>query len=95
MEKSDLIFAQNILEAGSNKGKEDAIALISIDDIFNGRAYFSWGMTGTGFGQLSFNVDQKTQVITCMNEGMSRDTVRKILVAFANHIADNAILEDA
>jgi len=68
---------------------------IKIDDIFNGGAYFSWCMTGTGFGQLSFNVDQKTQVITCMNECMSRDTVRKILVAFANHIADNAILEDA
>ena len=80
-----------LIESRLNAG----LGIATINDIYSGSAYFGWGITGVGFGQLSFHVDQKTQVITCMNECMSRDSVRKILIAFANHIADNAIMDDA
>jgi hypothetical protein len=64
-----------------------------IDTIFNGSAYFDWGWKGCGFGQLSFEVDRETQKITCMNECMSREMVRAILIAFANKVADECLMD--
>lgn len=60
----------------------------------NANAYFDWSWAGCGFGQLSFSMDRKTGQITCMNECMSRDSVRKILHAYADFIADRAVLLD-
>jgi hypothetical protein len=67
---------------------------IVIDDIIGANAYFSWVWQGVGFGQLSFEKDTTTGEITCMNECMSRDSVRKLLHEFADYIADNAKLDD-
>ena len=67
---------------------------IEIAGIHNANAYFDWGWTGRGFGQLSFSFNRETGKITCNNECMSRESVRELLRAFADHIADNCILED-
>jgi hypothetical protein len=64
-----------------------------IDDIFQANAYFGWGWKGCGFGQLSFGIDPETKEITCMNECMSREMVRAILISFANHIADKCVMD--
>ena len=63
---------------------------ISLIDTF---LYFNWSMEGVGFGQLSVEYDRDLDKITCDNECMSREKVRKILVAFANHLVDNCELE--
>jgi hypothetical protein len=65
-----------------------------IDGIHYGGCYFDWGWKGCGFGQLDFRVDRETGEIRVANECMSRERVRSILIALANHIADNAILDD-
>lgn len=65
-----------------------------IGEIWDGSAYFDWYRNGTGFGQLSFSVDPTTKRITCENECMSRKSVRKILHAFADEVADRAVLLD-
>jgi hypothetical protein len=57
-------------------------------------AYFDWGWKGCGFGQLSFSIDEDTGQITCMNECMSRESVRKILHSLADFIADRTVLLD-
>ncbi len=67
---------------------------ISIHDLFSANAYFGWGMKGVGFGQLSFSLDRETGRLSCMNECMSRERVRALLHALADHIADNVILEE-
>lgn len=54
--------------------------------------YFDWSMEGVGFGQLLFTSEQGK--IFCENECMSREAVRKILRAFAEYVADNAVLID-
>lgn len=64
-----------------------------VDSIFNASAYFDWGWKGCGFGQLSFHLDTKTDKITCSNECMSREMVRAILIAFANKVADECVLD--
>lgn len=64
-----------------------------IGSIHHGSAYFDWGWKGCGFGQLSFEVNRETQEITCMNECMSRESVRKILISLANHIADKCVMD--
>lgn len=66
-------------------------------------AYFDWGWKGCGHGQLSFSMNRSftgdgedAEVVrkwTCSNEGMSRDDVRKLLHALADHIADNVELD--
>ena len=66
----------------------------TIEAIHHGDCYVDWGWRGRGFGQLNFRFDKETGKIHVANECMSRETVRKILVALANHIADNAILDD-
>lgn len=65
-----------------------------IDGIHNAHAYFDWGWQGCGFGQLDFRFDRDTGKFHIANECMSRERVRAILVAFANHVADTAILDD-
>ena len=65
-----------------------------VDWLHGANAYFDWGWKGCGFGQLSFSIDKATGRITCMNECMSRESVREILHAFADFIADRAILLD-
>lgn len=63
-----------------------------IGDIHNCAAYFDWHKAGCGFGQLSFALHEGR--LTCMNECMSRKSVRKILHAFADKIADEVVLLD-
>ena len=65
-----------------------------VDYVHYSNSYFDWGWKGCGFGQLSFSIDGETGNITCMNEYMGRDSVRKLLHAFADFIADRAILLD-
>jgi hypothetical protein len=65
-----------------------------IGSIHWGSCYFDWSWKGCGFGQLDFRVDRETGTIAIANECMSRDRVRTILRALADHIADNAILDD-
>jgi hypothetical protein len=65
---------------------------IEIGSIHMASAYFDWSWRGIGFGQLSFS--SKNGKITCMNECMSRERVRELLRAFADHIADNCVLDD-
>ena len=67
---------------------------IEIGGIHHANVYFDWVWAGRGFGQLSFSMNRETGVITCNNECMSRDSVRQILRALADHIADNVELED-
>jgi len=65
-----------------------------IGSIHWGNVYFDWGWKGFGFGQLDFRVNRDTGEICIANECMSRESVRAILIALANHIADNGILDD-
>lgn len=67
---------------------------IEISSIHNANVYFDWSWAGRGFGQLSFSMNKETGEIRCMNEYMSRESVRELLHAFADHIADNCMLED-
>lgn len=67
---------------------------IEISSVHHANVYFDWCWNGFGFGQLSFSVDKVTGEIACMNECMSRDRVRELLHAFADHIADKAVLLD-
>ena len=64
-----------------------------IEDLFSANAYFGWSWKGCGFGQLSFSRD-KDGKLTCMNECLSREYVRDILHAFADHIANEVELID-
>lgn len=64
-----------------------------IDSVHNGYAYFDWGWKGCSFGQLDFRIEEDG-TIRIANECMSRERVRTLLVAFANHIADKGILDD-
>jgi hypothetical protein len=64
-----------------------------VTDIHWADMYFDWSWNGRGFGQLSFTKDEAGNLL-CMNECMSRESVRKILHAMADYIADNATLED-
>jgi hypothetical protein len=65
-----------------------------VSGLHHANMYFDWGWKGCGFGQLSFSFDRETSKLECMNECMSRDSVRKILHSMADFIADRAILLD-
>lgn len=65
-----------------------------VDGIHSAGAYFDWSWAGCGFGQLSFDFDRETEILSCNNEYMSRDDVRKILHAFADFVADRVLLDD-
>lgn len=64
-----------------------------IGDVFNASAYFDWHWPGFGFGQLSFGLDPTTETIHIANECMTKETVRKILHAYVDHIVDVGILD--
>ncbi len=59
-----------------------------VDEVNYTNAYFNWSWPGCGFGQLSFGYDQTTKTWTCDNEGMGSNDVRRLLHAFAEHVAD-------
>jgi len=61
----------------------------TVDGVHHANVYFDWSWKGCGFGQLSFNFDRDTQKWDCMHECMSPENVRKLLHAFADHVADN------
>ncbi len=67
---------------------------IVVGDVHNANAYFDWAWKDVGFGQLSFSYNRETGEVRCMNECMPRSAVRQLLHAFADHVADNCILED-
>ena len=78
---------------------EDRRALIDanspvVSGLHSADMYFDWGWKGCGFGQLSFHFDREASTLECNNECMSRKSVRKILHAMADFIADRAILLD-
>ena len=53
--------------------------------------YFDWCWEGCGFGEMSMRiVDGKLEA---QDEFMSRESVRKLLIAYANYVADNCSLE--
>ena len=63
-------------------------------DVFSTFIYFNWSWMGCGFGQLSVELDREKGEIVCENECMSRDSIRKILHAYADFIADRCVLAD-
>lgn len=66
--------------------------VIEIDDVISTTINFNWGGNGIGFGQLSIFKDGDKLI--CNNECMSRQQVRDLLIAYANHVADNVTLVD-
>lgn len=63
-----------------------------VSSLHNAATYFDWGWKGCGFGQLEVRLDDG--VIIIENECMGRERVRKILHAWADFVADRAILSD-
>jgi hypothetical protein len=57
------------------------------------KTYFDWGWKGFGFGQLEVFLSKDGDLLI-HNECMGRDRVRKILHAWADYIADRAMLTD-
>lgn len=55
-------------------------------DVHSAGAYFDWSWEGCGFGQLSFSC--KDGVWSCDTEMMGPESTRKLLHAFADHVAD-------
>jgi len=55
--------------------------------------YFDWSWAGCGFGQMEVFLS-KDGTLVIDNECMGRDSVRKILHAWADYVADRAILRD-
>lgn len=64
-----------------------------VTHIHNADMYVDWDWKGLGFGQLSFYIEEDGK-IHVMNEYMTRDSVRKILHAMADYVADHAVLTD-
>lgn len=62
--------------------------------VHSSSVYFDWSWKGCGFGQLALNFDIESGTVVCDNECMSRDSVRKILHAYADFIADRCIMSD-
>ena len=67
--------------------------VVCSDGIYSAGAYFSWSWQGCGFGQLSFSKRDDGK-FHCMNEGMGPESVRKLLHALADAIADEIILDE-
>lgn len=65
----------------------------TIEGLHCGGVYFDWSWAGCGFGQLEFKIKRETGEIRCDNECMSREKVRTILHALADHIADKCVLD--
>jgi hypothetical protein len=58
-----------------------------------GQTFFDWSWNGCGFGQLEILFNKDGDLIA-HNEMMSRDSVRKLLHAWADFIADRVQLAD-
>lgn len=57
--------------------------------VHSGGAYFDWSWKGCGFGQMSFDYDSEKKEWTGDTECMGPESTRKLLHAFADHVADN------
>jgi hypothetical protein len=57
-----------------------------VDDAMVANAYFNWSWKGCGFGQLSFSFEDGKW--SCSTEMMGPESTRKLLHAFADHVAD-------
>lgn len=67
-----------------------------IETIVWSNIYVNWSWPGKGFGQLDVRTDQdEPGVIRVDNECMDRESVRKILHAWADFIADRAVFDDS
>lgn len=64
-----------------------------VAEMHTAKTYFDWRWAGFGFGQMEVFLS-KDGTIVIDNECMGRDSVRKILHAWADHVADNAVLRD-
>ena len=64
-----------------------------VSGLHSAHTYFDWTWNGCGFGQLDV-FRSKDGTLTVGNECMSRDNVRAILHAWADFIADRAVLQD-
>jgi hypothetical protein len=63
---------------------------IEIEPIWT-NIYFNWS-ADNGFGQLSVeDIDRK---LSCSNECLSKESVRALLHAWADYVADNCELQD-
>lgn len=82
----------NALDAIRFRVMDENDPVVDVDGIHWANAYFDWSWKGCGFGQLSFSKDRETGKLTCMNECMGRESVRKILIAMANTVADKVEL---
>lgn len=54
--------------------------------------YLNWSWKACGFGQFSLSISPETGEICCDSEGMGRESVRMILHAMADHLADTVKL---
>lgn len=63
-----------------------------VTNIHNAQLYFDWAWKYCGFGQLSVSHSHESGELTCMNETMGQESVRKLLHAFADYVADNVEL---
>lgn len=63
-----------------------------INEVMDLIIYANWGAKDWGFGQIY--VKSKGEEITIDNECMSMESIRSILHALADYIADNGVLLD-
>lgn len=57
------------------------------------KTFFDWHWAGCGFGQMEVFLSKDGSLVID-NECLSRERVRKILHAWADYVADRAILRD-
>jgi hypothetical protein len=55
--------------------------------------YFTWSWQGCGFGELSFHFNETTKRFDINDECMGKESVRKLLHAFADYVVDNSDLK--
>ena len=63
-----------------------------IDGVHAADIYIDWGWTHKGFGQLRVYINKTDGKIHIDDEYIRRESVRKILHAFADYVADNGVL---
>jgi hypothetical protein len=67
---------------------------VTAHDVMAAKIHFSWSWSGVGFGQLSVRPKDDGTGWVCGNECLNRDSVKKLLVAYAAKLADVVDLED-